>query len=47
MAEYVPAHAQLEEEQMTEPMNTPFFLASQPTNKYHYNDIGIMKYLSQ
>ena len=40
MAEHVPAHAQMEEEQMAEPMNTLTVSASQPTNKYHCNDIG-------
>ena len=40
MAEHVPAHAQLEEEQMTEPMNTLVVSPSQPIGKYHCNDIG-------
>ena len=42
MVEHVPVHvhAQLEEEQMAEPMNTPVVSASQPTSKYHCNDIG-------
>ena len=40
MAEHVPAHAQIEEEQMEEPMNTPVVLASQPTSIDHCNDIG-------
>ena len=40
MAEHVPTHAQLEEEQMAEPMNTPFVSASHPTSKDHCNDIG-------
>ena len=40
MAEHVPSHAQMEEEQMAEPMNTPVVSASHPTGKYHCNDIG-------
>ena len=40
MAEHVPGHARLEEEQMTKPMNTPVVSASQPTSKDHCNDIG-------
>ena len=40
MAENVPSHTQMEEEQMAEPMNTPVVSASQPTSKYHCNDIG-------
>ena len=39
MTQHVPAHAQLEEEQMTEPMNTPVVSASQPRGKDHCNDI--------
>ena len=40
MIEHVPSHAHSGEEQMVEPMNTPVDLASQPTSKYHCNDIG-------
>ena len=40
MAEYVLAHARLEEEQMAEPMNTPIVSPSQPIGKHHCNDIG-------
>ena len=39
MAEHVPFHAQLGEEQMAEPMNTPIDSASHPTGKYHCNEI--------
>ena len=39
MVEHVPAHAQLEEEEMVGPMNTPFVSPSQPIGKYHCNDI--------
>ena len=39
MAEHVFAHAQLEEEQMEEPMSTLVVSASHRTTKYHYNDI--------
>ena len=38
MAEHVPAHAQMEEEQM-EPMNTLTISVIQPIGKYHCNDI--------
>ena len=40
MEKHVSIHAQLEEEQMTEPMNTLTISASQPTSKYQCNDIG-------
>ena len=40
MAEHVPSHAQMEEEQMEEPMKTLVVSASYPTSKYHCNDIG-------
>ena len=40
MAEHVPFHARMEEEQMAEPMNTPIVSASHPTGKDHCNDIG-------
>ena len=40
MVEHVSAHAQLEEEQMEELMNTPIVSASHPTCKDHFNDIG-------
>ena len=40
MAEHVLAHTQLEEEQMTERMNTLVLSSIQPTGKYHCNDIG-------
>ena len=40
MAEHVPSHAQMEEEQMLEPNNTLVVSASQPTSKYHCNDLG-------
>ena len=40
MEEHVPAHAQMEEEQMAEPMNTLTVLASRPTGKDHCSDIG-------
>ena len=40
MAEHASAHAQLEDEQMTEPMNTPIVSPSRPTGKHHCNDIG-------
>ena len=40
MEEHVHAHAQMEEEQMAEPMNTPVVSTSQPTGKDHCNDIG-------
>ena len=40
MVEHVHAHAQLEEEQMEEPMNTPVVSINHPTGKYHCNDIG-------
>ena len=40
MTELVPTHAQLEKEQMIEPMNTPVVSASQPIGKDHCNDIG-------
>ena len=40
MAYHVPAHAQLEKEQMEEPMNTPVVSVSEPIGKYHCNDIG-------
>ena len=40
MAEHVPAHAQMEEEKMAEPMNTLTVSASQPTCKNHCNDLG-------
>ena len=43
MVEHVPAHAQLEEEEMVGPMNTPFVSPSQPTNKYLCDDIGNKK----
>ena len=39
MACHVPAHAQLEEEQMEKPMNTLVVSAIQPTGKNHCNDI--------
>ena len=40
MGEHVPAHAQMEEEQLAKPMNTPVVLASQPIGKDHCNDLG-------
>ena len=40
MVEHVPAHAQMEEEQMVEPMNTLTMSASQPIGKEHYNYLG-------
>ena len=40
MADHEPAHAQMEEEQMVEPMNTLTVSASQPTGKDNCNDIG-------
>ena len=40
MTKNVPIHAQMEEEQMVEPMNTSIVSASHPTCKYHCNDIG-------
>ena len=40
MVEHVPAHAQMEEEQMEEPMNTLVVSASHPTGKDHCNDLG-------
>ena len=40
MVEHVPAHAQMEEEQMAKAMNTPIFSASHPTGKDHCNDLG-------
>ena len=40
MVEHVSSHAQLEEEQMAEPMNTPIISGGQPTCKDHCNDIG-------
>ena len=40
MAEHVPSHAQMEEEQMAEKMDTPVVLASRPTRKDHCNVIG-------
>ena len=40
MAEHVPTHAQMEEEEMAEPMNTLTVLASQPIVKDHCNDLG-------
>ena len=40
MVEHIPTHAQLEEEQMVERMNTPVVSASHPTCKDHCNDIG-------
>ena len=40
MKEHVPAHAQMEEEKMEEPMNTLVVSASQPIGKYHCNDLG-------
>ena len=39
MGEHVPAHAQMEEEIMAEPMNTPVVSASHP-DKDHCNDLG-------
>ena len=39
MEEHVPSHAQLGEEQMAEPMNTPVDSASQPVGKDHCNEI--------
>ena len=39
MAQHVPAHAQLKEEQMEKPMNTPLVSASHPTSKDHCNDL--------
>ena len=38
MVEHIPSHAQLEEEQMAEPMNTPVDLASQPIGNDHCNE---------
>ena len=40
MVDHVPTHAQMEEEQMAEPMNTPVVSSSRPTCKYHCNAIG-------
>ena len=40
MAEHVPSHAQMEEEQMVEPMNTLTVSTSHPIGKYHCNDLG-------
>ena len=40
MANHVPTHSQLEEEQMAEPINTPVVSVSHPTGKDHCNDIG-------
>ena len=40
MAEHVPTHAQMEDEQMAEPMNTPVVSVSYPTGKDHCNDLG-------
>ena len=39
MTEHVPSHAQLKEEQMAEPMNTPVESTSQSACKYHCNEI--------
>ena len=39
MEEHVPSHAQSEEEQMAEPMNSPVDSVSQPTGKDHCNDL--------
>ena len=40
MVGHVLAHAQMEEKQMTEPMNTLIVSSSQPTSKDHCNDLG-------
>ena len=40
MAENLPVHAQMEDEQMEEPMNSPVVSASQPTGKDHCNNLG-------
>ena len=47
MGEHVLSHAQLEEEQMVEPMNTPVVSTSHPTGKAHVIILQIMKYVSQ
>ena len=39
MAEHVPSHAQMEEEQMAEPMNIPVVSTSQPTSKDNCNGL--------
>ena len=39
MVGHVPSHAQLEKEQMAEPMNTPVDLASQTPGNDHCNEI--------
>ena len=39
MVEHVPTHAQMEEEQMGEPMNTPVVSASQSMGNDHCNDL--------
>ena len=39
MAKHVSTHAQLEEEQMEKPMNTPIVSPSNPTSKDHCNDL--------
>ena len=40
MAEHVPTHAQMEEEQMEEPMNNLVVSSSQPIGKDHCNYLG-------
>ena len=40
MTKHVPTHAQMEEEQMAEPMNTLIVSDSHPTCKDHCNDLG-------
>ena len=40
MEEHVPSHAQMEEEQMTKPMNTLIVWTSPPKGKDYCNDLG-------